>query len=413
MLIRWFCKIVMHTFFSRVRVHHGDRLPKTGGVLLASNHHSGLVDAVALLATMPRQPRFLAKAELWKPAYLALRPLLSLARAIPVHRRQDGGGDNSSMFAASHDVLAAGEVIALFAEGRSHDMPGLLDLKTGAARIALGTDAPVAIVPVGLIYDDRSRFRSRAMLYVGEPIMVEGQDGGDQDRERVRLLTSQLATALDEVAPSWETWETHNAAVMAARLTVADSPDVKLGEALTQLNRAVDEGTPEGAAVLAAMSGLEAESARLGLDIETVVDRPRNRVGGLNLLTFLVTALFALPTIAGRLLNMPPHALIGRLADRQDLNFQATFKIIAALVLYPAWWLLVSAVLAGITAPWVGGVALVVLPLLGYLAARLFGRLRRFHNRRRVRLRALGVDGEAGLIKHRHNVLNATAQILS
>lgn len=413
MLIRWLCKIVMHTFFSRVRVHHSDRVPATGAVLLVSNHHSSLVDPVALLATMRRQPRFLAKAALWGPAYIALRPFLALARAIPVHRHVDGGGDNSSMFAASHDALAAGDVIALFAEGRSHDMPGLLDLKTGAARIALGTPAAVAIVPVGLIYDDRSRFRSRAMVYVGEPLMVEGRLGGDEDRESVRSLTDELAMGLDEVAPSWASWEAHNAAVMAARLTVADSPHVQLGEAVTQINRAVDGGTTEGDMVLAAMADLEAESARLGLDIETVVDRPRNRVDRLNRLTFLATALLVVPTLVGRLVNMPPHGLIGRLASRQDLNFQATFKIIAAVFLYPLWWLLVAGALAFAFTPWVGGVALVAMPVLGYLAARLFGRLRRFRNRRAVRSRATDVHGEAGLIEHRHRVLNATAAILS
>jgi len=190
----------MHTFFSRVRVHHPERIPATGGVLLVSNHHSSLVDPVALLATLPRPSRFLAKSELWKPAFLPLRPLLSLARAIPVYRQVDGGGDNSSMFAASHQVLAEGDVIALFAEGHSHDMPGLMDLKTGAARM--------------LIYDDRARFRSRAMVYVGEPITTTGEVDGDSDRDRVRELTEQISECLDEVAPSWETWEARDAAVV-------------------------------------------------------------------------------------------------------------------------------------------------------------------------------------------------------
>jgi len=403
----------MHTFFSRVRVHHPERIPAAGGVLLVSNHHSSLVDPVALLATLPRPSRFLAKSELWKPAFLPLRPLLSLARAIPVYRQVDGGGDNSSMFAASHQVLAEGDVIALFAEGHSHDMPGLMDLKTGAARIALGTPAEVAIVPVGLIYDDRARFRSRAMVYVGEPITTTGEVDGDSDRDRVRELTEQISECLDEVAPSWETWEARDAAVMAARLTVADSPEVRLGEVLTQINRAVDDGTAEGAAVIEAMAGLEAESARLGLDIETVVDRPPDRIGRLNLWTFFLTGVLALPTVLGRFVNLPPHELIGVLADRQKLNFRATFKILSALLFYPLWWVLVAGVLTVIAGPLVGGVALVAMPLLGYLAARGYGRLRRFRNRRSVQAKAIGAEGESGLIVHRHHVLDATAAILA
>lgn len=403
----------MHTFFSRVRVHHASRLPQSGPVLIISNHHSGLVDPVALLATLDRAPRFLAKAALWDLKYVVLRPFLWLARAIPVYRHVDGGGDNTSMFAATHQVLAEGDMIALFAEGVSHDMPGLLDLKTGAARIALGVDAPVAIVPVGLIYDDRARFRSRAMVYVGNPILVEGTSGGDADRERVRDLTDQLADALDDVAPSWKNWQVHNAARMAAHLAVADAPDRQFGEVITQLNRAVDDETQGGLLVLEAMQRLEVESARLGLDIETVVDRPRNRMGRLNRWTYFETALFLVPTVLGRVLNLPPHAAIGRLASRQDLNFQATFKIILAIVMYPVWWLIVAAVLTAVVHPVVGAAALVGVPLMGYLAARTYGRLRRFRNRKVVRSTARGSGGESSLIGLRHEVLNAIDIVLA
>ena len=317
------------------------------------------------------------------------------------------------MFAASHAVLAEGDVIALFAEGMSHDMPGLLDLKTGAARIALGADATVAVVPVGLIYDDRASFRSRAMIYVGEPIVVTGRIGGDDDRDRVRELTELIADELDEVAPSWEGWEAHNAARMAARLTVADSPERTFGEVITQLNRAVDDATDDGAAVLRTMRDLESESARLGLDIETVVDRPRNRVGRLNRWTYFETALFLVPTLSGRMLNLPPHALIGRLASRQNLNFQATFKILCAMVIYPLWWLCVAVILAVVVHPLVGVGSLVGLPLLGYLAARTYGRLRRFRNRQAVRSTTIGAEGESVLIGLRHEVLNATDAVLN
>ena len=403
----------MHSFFSAVRVHHGDRLPASGAVVLVSNHHSSLVDPVALLATMRRQPRFLAKSVLWELPYLPLRPFLWLAKALPVYRHVDGGGDNSGMFSASHQVLAEGDVVALFAEGVSHNLPGLHDLKTGAARIALGAPTTVSVVPVGLIYDDRATFRSRAMIYLGEPIQVEGRMGGDQDRQAVRALTEQLADALDDVAPSWESWELHNAARMAASLTVADSPERSMGEVLTQLNRAIDDQTPEGQAVLDSMEALELESARLGLEVETVVDRPRNRVDRLGRLSYFKTVVFLLPTLVGRLINLPPHEVIRWLASRQDLNFRATFKILTALVLYPMWWILVGATAAAVMGPSYGLLALVLTPLLGYIAARTYGRLRRFRNRQAVRQSAIGDGGEWELIALRHRVLDATDAVLA
>lgn len=56
-----------------------------------ANHHSSLVDPVALIARLPRLPRFLAKSALWDTKFLPLRPFLWLAGAIPVHRTTDGG----------------------------------------------------------------------------------------------------------------------------------------------------------------------------------------------------------------------------------------------------------------------------------------------------------------------------------
>ncbi len=66
-----------------------------------------------------------------------------------------------------------GGMVAIFPEGISHDEPSLQPLRTGAARIALSAAAAgvadVETVAVTLIYDDKQRFRSRALVRVGAP----------------------------------------------------------------------------------------------------------------------------------------------------------------------------------------------------------------------------------------------------
>jgi glycerol-3-phosphate O-acyltransferase/dihydroxyacetone phosphate acyltransferase len=63
--------------------------------------------------------------------------------------------------------------VAIFPEGTSHSDPHLKPLKTGAARIALGTGlADLTIVPVGLYYVDKAKFRSDALVVYGEPFAV-------------------------------------------------------------------------------------------------------------------------------------------------------------------------------------------------------------------------------------------------
>lgn len=82
-------------------------------------------------------------------------------------------------------------------------------------------------------------------------------------------------------------------------------------------------------------------------------------------------------------------------------------------MLYLLWWLLVAVIVAILVYLLLGLVAVAAVPLAGYLAARTYGRLRRFQNRRVVRSTALGVDGESTLIALRHEVLNATDTVLS
>ena len=112
------------------------------------------------------------------------------------------GGDasrNDASFARCRAELAAGGAMALFPEGVSHSDPQLRPLKTGAARIALSTEAEhdgrlgVTLVPVGLYYERKALFRSSVLLVVGEPIdgraaarrlpPRRAPDGGGADRD--------------------------------------------------------------------------------------------------------------------------------------------------------------------------------------------------------------------------------------
>ena len=73
-------------------------------MLVVANHSGGFVDPGVLTSVLPRAPRFLAMASLWR--YVITRPLLALAGAIPVHRAADGTtAGNLDTFAECHRVL--------------------------------------------------------------------------------------------------------------------------------------------------------------------------------------------------------------------------------------------------------------------------------------------------------------------
>ncbi|MEM6797180.1 MAG: 1-acyl-sn-glycerol-3-phosphate acyltransferase, partial [Acidobacteriota bacterium] len=226
-------KSILDVFYREVEVTGAHKVRAEGALVVVGNHGAALLDPALFTGYLPRAPRFLAKSTLWKnPAVL---PFLRLGAAIPVYRRQDPGvdpADNMATFRICHEVLAARGVIGLFPEGKSHHEPSLTALKTGVARIVLqamtrfpGLD--VEIVPVGLTFDDKTRFRSRALLTVGDPIrpaeilaarrrelaeVAEVEEAArpetaDADPEQVEALIQAIRRGLLEVTLNYPSWE--------------------------------------------------------------------------------------------------------------------------------------------------------------------------------------------------------------
>jgi 1-acyl-sn-glycerol-3-phosphate acyltransferase len=208
---------LVRVFFSDLEVTGGARVPAGGPTILVANHYNGLVDGLVLIAVLGRYPRFLGKSTLWKIA--PIRPLLALAGVIPIYRAADvrrgpGGASgterakrNEESFARCRQLLASGAMVAVFPEGISHDEPRVQELRTGAARIALGAAGDdgtpgVVIVPAGLVYDDKSRFRSRALVRIGTPRPVDPAVPGyrSDGPASVHALTAQVAADLGAVA---------------------------------------------------------------------------------------------------------------------------------------------------------------------------------------------------------------------
>jgi 1-acyl-sn-glycerol-3-phosphate acyltransferase len=175
--------------------------PAAGPVLLLPNHPNALLDPAVVWACAGRAVRFVAKSTLFHTAF---RPFLVAAGAIPVYRPTDPGVDpsrNIEMFAAVGDALAAGGAVCLFPEGTSHSSGRLEPLRTGAARIALSAQASgvdVSIVPVGLNFDRKTAFRSRAIVVFGQPFGcadLVGEWRADP-AAGVRALTDRIARSM-------------------------------------------------------------------------------------------------------------------------------------------------------------------------------------------------------------------------
>ena len=314
-LVRGAGRIAVVIFFREVRVEELQRLRAARGPrLLVAHHVNSLVDPLLIFAFIPGRPRFLAKSTLWQHPVVA--PLVILSEALPVYRHQDGVdvARNMETFARAREILGEGGTVALFPEGRSHSEPQPLPLKTGAARIALaatgyGRAAGLRIIPIGVVYEDKGRFRSRVVLRVGDPIdpAPEAAAYAAEGRAAVRRLTDRIAAGLDEATPRGMTW-------------------------------------PAGAAP------------------------SPNRAARVLLLPAVVL---------GIILNWLPYRLprwVARALTRTP-DEPATYKILTALLAFPACWI-AEAVTAGVAAGAWAGVAMAVLaPATGYAALLFHDRL--------------------------------------
>ena len=195
-LIRWLARAISWIFY---RVDREGAVPSDGPVLILPNHPNALLDPAVIWATAGRDVRFLAKSTLFDGAF---GPILRLARAIPVYRRHDQGVDtsrNTETFAAVDAALADGSAVCLFPEGVSHSTGRLVELRTGAARMALTAERrgiAVTLVAVGLNFDRKTSFRSRVIVLYGRPFSIGRFAAEQDDQAAVRLATGQIAAEM-------------------------------------------------------------------------------------------------------------------------------------------------------------------------------------------------------------------------
>jgi hypothetical protein len=276
-------------------------------------------------------------------------------------------------------------------------------IKTGAARIALGYEAHapgrLTIVPVGLSFDARKRFRGRVLVSFGEPVVVSPSLAayreepvkalraltaaiqGAMEREVVhveRIDTAALARAVDAIYRGeleHELWEERG---RSRRRTVPLPTSKAVADAVEHL-RARDPERIEllWQRILGYHAGLAAYRLRdeaVRTRLESVAQRQR--------VARSWQTIVGLPLFAyGGAVNFLPYYLPGWLAGRMSRRRTdyATIRLLASVVAFPLFWAL-ETLLVG----WVGGLGWALafflsLPLGGLIAYRYLvgtGRLR-------------------------------------
>jgi glycerol-3-phosphate O-acyltransferase/dihydroxyacetone phosphate acyltransferase len=368
-------------------VQGADRIPADGPLVIAANHPNALVDALVVATTLRRRVRLTAKATLFEHPVLA--SVLRAIGVVPLRRAKDelaarrAGAvsveRNAESFRQVTDALLRRRVVLVFPEGISHDEPALARLKTGAARMALTAAAAgargVRVLPLGLIFEQKERPRSRVLVRIGEPIDVDAWRArtGSEDAE---LLTADIDAALRRVTLNFASAERARRAVSLARALAAitEAPpvlgqpralatEVELARRIEAATDALDSAPAAVArqadAFISRVDALEARLAARGAALADAQISPRLRHGAWFVLRESLVIGATLPVaVLGRVMHWLPlraaRALAMRPLVRDPSRDQPAMRtIVLGLVIVLLWYVL----LAALVAHWFGAAA--------------------------------------------------------
>ena len=198
MLFYWFLKFVaigpaVHAIF-RPKAEGTEHVPATGAAILASNHLSA-ADWIFMPLSLKRRVTFLAKAEYFTGTGIKgrlQRAFFSGAGQVPIDRSSASAAENAIQTGLR--ILQEGKLLGIYPEGTRSPDGRLFRGKTGVARMALETGAPV--VPVAMVYTTRKLPFGKSIMRVqvkfGTPLDFSRYEGMSGDRFVERSITDEI-----------------------------------------------------------------------------------------------------------------------------------------------------------------------------------------------------------------------------
>jgi len=391
-------------FFERVDVSHPERVPRSGPVLLCINHPNNLIDSLLVGSVLPRKVHYLATAALFRNPLIA-RFLVWLG-VIPVYRKpHDRAKLNRSMemLAACEETFDRGQLIAIYPEGATHSEAHVQRIKAGAARIALSYEAHapgrLAVVPVGLSFEVRKKFRGRVLVSFGEPVDVSAHlvVYREKPAKARHTLTQAIQWAMERELVHVERIDTAGL-VHAVEALYRGELERALWKERGLLGRRIDPFQLSGSIadsaehfrkqdperierlwqrILGYHAGLAAYRLRDGAVRTRLEQTAERRRVARSWQTIVGLPLFAY----GAAVNFLPYYLPGWLAGRMARRptDYATTRLLASVVAFPPFWALETSLVGWVAGLWWAMAFLLSLPLGGLIAYRYLvgtGRLR-------------------------------------
>ena len=174
-----------------------ENIPAEGPAILASNHNA-VWDSVFLPMMLDREVVFMGKADYFTGTGFkgwVTKEFMRAVGTIPVDR--SGGRASEAALNAGLKRLREGELFGIYPEGTRSPDGRLYRGKTGVARLALLSGAPV--IPVAMIgthaaqpIGQRIPSRTNIGMVIGEPLDFSRYKGLHKDRYVLRAITDEI-----------------------------------------------------------------------------------------------------------------------------------------------------------------------------------------------------------------------------
>ncbi len=172
----------IYYFVYNIKTEGKENIPE-GNFIIAANHRSFADPPVLAVTAGCAKFSFVAKKSLFR-----FPPFAWLIRALGAFPIEKG---DVSIVDKSVGKITEGRNLVIFPEGTRHKDGKVGKAKTGVVLIAARSGVPV--VPVGIVYGKKLRFRSRITVRYGKPILPEDIKVSEKP------LTSELKSAKDRI----------------------------------------------------------------------------------------------------------------------------------------------------------------------------------------------------------------------
>ncbi len=387
-MTRRFTRALVSVWFREIDLIDSDNLPSEGGLLFIAWHPSGLIDPMLMHASLPGKQSMIAKHTLFKIPVLG--KFIKAAGALPIERSQDSNdreaasSRNKNQLAAVSSAVANGGRLIIFPEGTTHTEASSKQARSGAARIIqaaireaeeMGKARP-QLVPIGLHYSDATTFRERCAVVIERPMslpqlpeIIEDFEVQDKlDREWVTSVTKAIDSELKRASLSKTSWEEREF-IWRGKGVVHAERARQMGESFKKPTyyqsvlgaRRIRAGwefmaqnEPKKTAKI--VEDCTTHFANLDdrgispFDVDSKPERMSTSAGFILMVKWSWAAvwMFGLITWSAVIGNMPAYQAnyllmhFAKKSDAVDKSVLGTYKVLAAVITFPIWWVTAS-----------------------------------------------------------------------